>query len=312
MAKKAKVRPDPDLRPYSREDLKVLKKIFPGRGGYTCFSCPRKDRPEQKCRNSSETVSEYARKRVNLVVNLSCKAMKKSFFLPCILFLCVLLGATSCDRWEDAGPYDESVAEFGLTNFDGLEMGHAFRVNVYQGNTFRISARGHRPDIADLSVRREDGILKIRFQHGNRNRKYPMDIDVTMPVLRSVDFSGAVKADVTDFEKGDRLIVTLSGASEMRFFGSAKRTDVHLSGASRLELEGYTDRLNADLSGASVLRAFDYPSYEGDFDLSGASDARTTISEYLDADASGASKLRYRGNPRTSLRATGGSTISRD
>lgn len=238
--------------------------------------------------------------------------MKKSFFLRCILFVCVLLGATSCDRWEEIGPYDETVAEFGLTNFDALEMGHAFRVKVYQGSSFRISARGHRPDISDLSVRREGGVLKISYQHGNRKRKYPLDIDVTMPVLRGVDFSGAVKADITDFEKGDKLTVSLSGASDVHFYGSMKRTDVRLSGASRLEMEGYTDRLDAGLSGASVLRAFAYPSFEGNFDLSGASDARATISEYLEADASGASTLRYRGNPRTSLRVSGGSTISRD
>lgn len=229
-------------------------------------------------------------------------------------FVLLLLVTTlfSCSRWEDVGPYDETTAEYGLMNFDRLRMGNAFKVRVVPGNTYRIVARGHRSDVQDLSVKKVNDNLEISYNHWTRNRKHPMEIEITMPALEKVEFSGAVNARVWGFEDAEDLEVELSGASELAFTGHTERLQADLSGASRLDLEGTTEQLDIECSGASKLRAYQYPSKQAKLDLSGASDAQISVVEQLICKASGASSLRYRGNPRTNLDLSGGSTVSQD
>ena len=88
---------------------------------------------------------------------------------------------------------------------------------------------------------------------------------------------------------------------------------LNLSGASRAEVEGKTDELTANISGASNLKASDLTVQNLHLNVSGASKAEVTVTDSLWAQASGASKIKYHGNP--SLRKSisiGASSIRKD
>ncbi|MDQ1088195.1 head GIN domain-containing protein [Siphonobacter sp. SORGH_AS_1065] len=220
------------------------------------------------------------------------------------------LALNSCSR-DNVGPYDETFADFSLNNFDRLAMSNGLKVSVVQGNAYRIVAHGHRADVDDLDVRKVNDELRISYRH-NRNRQYDMELEITMPYLESVDFSGAVEADITGFEQEPQVDVRLSGASELWFSGTVDFLSADLSGASELELEGYANQMDVILSGASELDAFEFPVYDAAVDLSGASKAEVTASQNLKVRAAGASALWYRGNPRMDVQSSGGSTVRRD
>ncbi len=220
------------------------------------------------------------------------------------------LALNSCSR-DNVGPYDETFADFSLNDFDRLAMGNGFKVSVVRGNAYRIVAHGHRADVDDLEVRRVEDELRISYRH-NRSRQYDMELEITMPYLESIDFSGAVEADITGFEREPQLDVRLSGASDVWFNGTVEFLTADLSGASELELEGYANQMDVILSGASELDAFDFPVYDAALDLAGASKAEVTASQNLKVKASGASAVWYRGNPRTDVQSSGGSTVRRD
>jgi hypothetical protein len=104
----------------------------------------------------------------------------------------------------------------------------------------------------------------------------------------------ASNAVAMDVEVGwvPELWVTVSGASELVAWGSADKENVTVSGASRFD-------------------ALDLETGECFIDVSGASDALVWTRDWLEVDASGASRVRFRGNPTVVARTSGGSTVTR-
>ncbi|AQG82119.1 head GIN domain-containing protein [Spirosoma montaniterrae] len=209
---------------------------------------------------------------------------------------------------DNYNPQDERTATFNLTDFDRLNMGSAFAITVTQGASFAITARGYRNDVDDLNVFVRNGVLNAEYRV-NRNRRYKMQFTITMPTLRGVDFSGASQSNVSGFRNLAELSIALSGASKGTFDVQATRTVVNLSGASEGRLNGSGTTLQADLAGASTLRSFDYPTTDAILDVSGASQANIAVSRNLNVTASGASTVRYRGNPTIEQRLSGASTV---
>lgn len=72
---------------------------------------------------------------------------------------------------------------------------------------------------------------------------------------------------------------------------------ISLTGASRAEVHGLTDELRANISGASKLDADDLWVKNMHITVSGASKAEVNVTDSLWAQANGASKIEYQGNP---------------
>ena len=209
-------------------------------------------------------------------------------------------------------PLDPTSQTFNLRDFDQLEMGNAFDIHVRQSGQFSISVRGDRRDIQELDVYVDrSGKLVMKYRNW-RIRRYDMEVDITMPTLTGVDFSGASNSTIEGFTNGRSLDVELSGASKSVIDSDWDRVNVDVSGASDLILHGQGVTLAGELSGASRVDAFDYPVDNVDLALSGASTARVLVGKTLRVNASGASTLRYRGTPELRSNISGGSTVKPD
>jgi hypothetical protein len=252
-----------------------------------------------------------------MIYNLLAMKQLSDFFLRCAFLIVVAVGTQSCiyinDLNGDVSPRGVVTREINLSNFDQLSMGSAYSIHVKQGNEFRITVTGELNDVDDLEVTvSRSGVLEIRYRNTWRNRRDRMDIDIVMPDLVAVDFSGASVSTIRGFEDLPSVGLRLSGASKSFFVGLSDRLNLDLSGASELNLEGEGGLLTGTLSGASQLFAFSLPVNEADLNLSGASRARVWATSLLKVDASGASNVRYRGNPTVDQRLSGGSTLTRD
>lgn len=227
-----------------------------------------------------------------------------------LLILALSLVGCSLKR-EDVGPYQGDQQTYAFTDFDRIDMGSAFNITVQQGNTFNIAVEGDRRNLDDLQVYTRNGTLMAQYRIARR-REYQTSFTITLPTLRSVDFSGASRSIITGFSNLNNLDITLSGASESQFTGQVTRTNVKLSGASVLRLSGQGSALSADLSGASLMQAFGYPVDNVGLEASGASNATVSAAATLVVDASGASTVRYRGAPAVSKRVSGASSVQQE
>lgn len=209
---------------------------------------------------------------------------------------------------EPRNPEDKT---YDLKSFDKLSMGNAFHINVKQGNDFKVKANGDSRDIDDLIVKVSSGELKIYYSKW-RIRRYRMEIEIEMPTVKEIDFSGASTSYIQGFNNLDELEIDLSGASKATLSADARFYEIDLSGASELDVEGNGKEMSVDLSGASKLNAFDTLVDKATLYVSGASTSRVNVKETLNIKASGASKIRYRGNPKVSSNLSGSSKVEKD
>lgn len=200
-----------------------------------------------------------------------------------------------------------------VADFTKLAMGSAFKISVDQGSSFRVTVSGREADLDDLEYSVSRGTLKVGYQNNSwsKNRE-GVQVEVTMPTLDGVDFSGASNAKVRGFRGGRGMAIDVSGASKVEMDFSADKVFVDLSGASRLTLMGKAETLEGEMSGASTFDGKDFPVKEANLEASGASSASVVASSALEADASGASRIRYSGSARQVRSSTSGaSSISR-
>ncbi len=236
------------------------------------------------------------------------KALFKTLFATAPFF--ILLFLSSCEM-EDPGPIQETTRSFSFVDFERLEMSNALRITVKEAATFSISATGDRRNISDLIVLKSGNTLVVKFKQGT-NRQHDTYVNITMPRLHGVNFSGASISTISGFSSDGGLDIYLSGASVAQLDAGYKEVKAVLSGASSLVMRGLGDELVAEISGASTLTAFDYPVREVAIQVSGASHGKVTTTDYLTAHAVGASSVLYEGNPTVNATTSGASTVRKN
>lgn len=231
--------------------------------------------------------------------------MKKTFTFSFVALVMLVLSLNASAQ---------GTRNFNLTGFDKLSMGSAFRVEVQQGSKYSISTTGRSEDLDDLQATIKGDVLHLGYKNNgwNKNRK-TVNVNITMPSLEAVDFSGACKANVAPFSGVRTMDIEVSGASQVNMEFSAPKVTFDLSGASSLILVGKGDILNGEVSGASSFKGRDFSAKTVNIDASGASSAAVVASNSLHADASGASSVRYSGGAKdVHSSSSGASSVKRD
>ena len=132
----------------------------------------------------------------------------------------------------------------------------------------------------------------------------------TAPALQGLAASGAATTTIVGIE-ANRFQLDLSGASSCHLTGNADLFEMTLNGASRATIVGEAKQLKAGCSGASQLDAKSLTVEKATVELSGASTGHVNVTKELSAEASGASTLRYAGQPaELDKRVSGASTIA--
>jgi hypothetical protein len=197
-----------------------------------------------------------------------------------------------------------------LQNFDRIEMGNAFEVYVKKGSNFSIKAVGDSYDIADLEAIVNNGKLKIKYKN-NVNRRFEMKFYITMPRLIEANFYSAVLADITNFSE-NKIRINASGASDIFVDCDAKYWDIDMSGASVIEIKGQGKSMDLEASGSSELFASNLYLDNIDLDISGTSTISVFAYNEIIGRASGASEVRFRGNPLVDIRLSGSSWVTKN
>ncbi len=249
--------------------------------------------------------------------------------LTLMLISGILLTGCAAVVEKTAGP--AVTREYDFTGFDTIDIGYAFKLEVTPSDTYSVSIVANESDFEHIKVtltgnKLEIGMNKLFF-HFPRSPK----AIITMPELRGLHMSGASEGVVTGFKSSNDFDLSLSGASELEmdletgaFDGelsgaselagrlTVASSNFELSGASEIELEGSGGDTRLDFSGASEADLEYFTVNDAEIHFSGASEASLEINGRLDVELSGASTLRYSGNPTLGdTDISGGSSLKR-
>jgi hypothetical protein len=174
--------------------------------------------------------------------------------------------------------------------FTGVDVGGVFEVEVTAGKEYSVQVQADNNLLPYIRTEVESGVLHISTKE-RINSQTPLRVIVSAPEIDHLDVSGASK-------------LFLSGVKNSEL-------GIHTSGASKLKLEGETSVFNVEVSGASSIDAESLKSKTATVDASGASKVSVFVTERLNSDASGASKIQYSGNPASVEKNTSGASSVR-
>ena len=222
------------------------------------------------------------------------------------------------------GSGDLVTLELDLADFTRINLSHTAKATISQSDQFRVVVRlddniTDRLRINRNAVQVEGNAIRLpdqsrpgdRLEIGLENGSYnniTLEVEIALPDLRSLELSGAARAAISDFAVDRAVEFDLSGASHLSGSIDTGALTCRLSGASSLSLSGSGSDLSADASGASNLQLGDFTCRDANIELSGASQGLVQPAGTLDAKLSGASSLRYKGNPTLGSVSTNGAS----
>ncbi len=234
----------------------------------------------------------------------------KQKIIPFIAILAIALSA--CRKEVPSGRVTNHEKSFN--SFTSLEVGDAFQVFV----DFSSSEHLVRIEADDnihryINVNKKGNAVKIDLDNNvNLRGSATLNAYVSANYISNYDISGATSVELLQKQEGSKVNINLSGASSFMGEIDVDELNVNLSGASNADLKGNSPSTFADLSGASKLKDYDLTIENLNIELSGASSADLTVQNEISIDASGASRLNYKGNASiTNIDLSGDSKLNK-
>lgn len=200
-------------------------------------------------------------------------------------------------------------------SFNKIRISNAIRVVITQSDKESLAVSAVEEKYKDeIKTEIVNNTLTIYQKGGgdwkNKDRKFR--VYVSFRELGQLDISGASDVAAVGKLKLDQLTLNLSGASTLKGEFHVQRMEVDMNGASKASLSGRVEMLNVDCSGAADLNAYDLKVVKLNATVTGASDVDISVEQELNANASGASRIHYKGTPPAlNAKTNGASTISR-
>jgi len=177
-----------------------------------------------------------------------------------------------------SGSGNISTQKREISNFSSVDVSGIFQLEIVSGKELAIEIQADDNIIPLINTDVRGSTLHIDLDK-KVSTKNEMIVRVSVPNIEKVSSSGASTVNVSNI-KNDSFAIDISGAS-------------------KVTLAGETDHLNIDVSGAGNIDAEQLNAVRADVDASGACKVAVNVSSELHSDASGASFISYKGDPKT-------------
>ena len=262
---------------------------------------------------------------------------------PRFWWICILLWIASFILWCSAlvklyHSYDNAPEILRTMIWDELDINDegitssALQLNAYHSIVLTGAAELQVSNAEQASTMLRTNLVQLMTDKTNINAQVrdsvlyidvPSDLPIealasftiTAPELRKISLYGASKIETPDGQtlSQPKLTLDLNGAAKADLQLAVTNLNIEAKGASKLELEGSAENVEIAIAGAGKVEAEDLIVQNMHINCAGASQAEIHVVRELWAQAAGASKISYQGNPSIKQKmAVGGSFIVRD
>ncbi len=194
--------------------------------------------------------------------------------------------------------------DFGLTDFDEIEIRGIFDVSINKGDTYAVELIGSETDKEKYKIYRLGSTLVIDYERLSKDFDWDVTgidedeirINITIPSLDKIEAEGYGKIEFDNFQT-DNIDIDLRGPVKLTGEIDTRDLVINLKGNSEADLSGRATNLDAELQFASKLRAYNLEVEDAIVEASGASSAKVNVNKSLEMEEGLASDIDYRGNP---------------
>jgi hypothetical protein len=182
-----------------------------------------------------------------------------------------------------------AIEQRDLGRFHAVDSSGVFVVEIMLGREHRVEVEADDNLLPYIETDVRRGVLHLSTD-GKLRSANPLRVRIFTDTLDGVSCSGASEMSVVGLE-----------ADEFRVDGS---------GAARITIRGHSRSLRVESSGAARIDASELDALDVTADASGASEVTVNLKGTLNAEASGASRVVYKGSPvEIFRRASGGGRV---
>jgi hypothetical protein len=222
-----------------------------------------------------------------------------------IITFIILVAVSACMFTVDThnGPLQKEKRT--AKDFEGIRAGGVFEVALTQSDTYSITVETGSRLLPKIKTEVKNGVLVLSTT-GDINTDSSIRVNISMPVLKSIEGSGASRIYCMSRFHSPDLRIKSSGADNISMEVESKNLQVTLSGAGSITLNGSCEKLEADLSGAGNLEAHNLETIATEVYVSGAGSASVNAQKSLSGKVNGAGNITYSGDPSDKFIETNG------
>lgn len=237
--------------------------------------------------------------------------MKKAFQIAMVLFWGMSLILSSCKSACTKGSGHVITEKRKAANFTKLDISGSYNITLVQDSSLNISIAADDNLLKEITTEVSGDKLIIKT---GKNICPSGQVAITIGVrnLEEIKESGAVNLDTRGKLVTKDLNLDLSGANKLDMELDAATLSTNASGSTQLNLKGQASSHIVNLSGGGKIEAFDFIVGNYDLQTSGAGEFEINVLHELTVNSSGASSVKYKGNPATiNNKKSGVSTITK-
>jgi hypothetical protein len=182
-------------------------------------------------------------------------------------------------------------------SFTGISAGSIFKIEFTQDESWFVEIETEESNLDNVETNVKDGVLHLTFKGSTRNAT--LKARIMSPELNFVKLSGTAGFKSNNTIETGALTVDLSGATSAAMDVNTTALETKISGASSLVVSGVADHHTGSASGASQLKGEQLSTETTVIKVIGASHARVNASDFLDANASGTSRVTFDKEPES-------------
>lgn len=189
---------------------------------------------------------------------------------------------------------------YDLDEFSSIDIWENMEVIITNSDQFEVVLEGPRSKVESAFVQVSGEELKID-EDGSGGDWSNVKVYIKCPAIKSIDLQNGASLSYAPLESGLLVIKTYDN-SKAEIAGNFEELEMYITDDSRVDLTATIDKLNASIIESGRLYAYDAIINEAEVGTSSEARARLNVREYLMADASGLSSIRYKGNPQLEIR----------
>ncbi len=236
--------------------------------------------------------------------------MKNNKISLLLLALILLFGLNACRHRCIKGSGNQKTDNRKVEAFKKISVSGAYKVVLKQDSSYALQITADNNLIPYIKTEVSGGLLHI-YNKKSLCSSGQMVINVGVGHLEEIKSSGGV--EITGDGKlttGD-LRLDLSGAAKLTLNLNAAHVTTEGSGAVELNLSGQATSHDIDLTGSGDIKALDFIVSDCSIQTSGVGHLEVNVLKSLNINSTGASEVRYKGNPSLTQTKAGVSSVEK-
>jgi hypothetical protein len=237
--------------------------------------------------------------------------MKKIYF-ALFLFVATLctIGLQSCrfNCVHGSGNQISETRKFG--EFDRISVSGGYKVVLKQDSSFGIKITADDNLLKYIKTEVANQKLKI-YSKRNFCNNSQLVINIGVKSLKELKATGGIELISDGKIITKDIAFKLTGATKLSIELNAINVTTTGSGATEVNLKGNASSHIIDLSGSGKVNALDFAVNNCDIQTAGVGESRVNVTNILNIHSSGASSVKYKGNPQITNDKSGASSVEK-